>query len=194
MKYQDTKAALIDAGMNDMLRCGYDDVGIARVLKSLSIPKGSFYHYFASKEAFGCEIIEAYARKWRSVRLETFNRPELTPLDRLRAHFTFLRENVSAEDELYGCLLGNLAQLMSVRSDALRSSLNKAFAEWKDDLISVLEEAKIAGQLPDKTDLPELASTIIEAYEGALLLSKVSGSSQPLHRFQTQTLEMWFTL
>jgi len=189
MTYDDTRFALISAGMREMLLGGYDSVGIARVLSRIGVPKGSFYHYFDSKEAFGCAIVEAYAEQWRAVRKATFARADLGPLERLEAHFLELEEDVKAQEGMGGCLLGNLSQLMASRSAVLRRAVETAFQEWQEDMVEVLDSARRAGQLPADADAEEIAALIIEAYEGALMRAKSQASLVPLKRFRETTLK-----
>lgn len=189
MVYEDTRAALIAVGLREMLRGGYDSVGIAGVLSSTGVPKGSFYHYFESKEAFGCAIIEAYGERWRAVRQATFSRTDLSALERLDAHFRELEDDVRAQDGLGGCLLGNLSQLMASRSEPLREAIETAFEEWEEDLVDVLEAARRADDLPASVDPEEIAAVIIEAYEGALLRAKAQASLVPLERFRRTSLK-----
>jgi len=189
MTYQDTRSALISAGLQQMLQGGYDSVGIAGILSSTGVPKGSFYHYFDSKEAFGCAIVEAYGENWRAVRRGTFERPELSHLERLEAHFIDLEEDVRSQDGLGGCLLGNLSQLIASRSEAIRRVIETAFQEWQDDLVEVLEAAKRAGELSPETKSEEMATLIIEAYEGALVRAKAQASLEPLERFRKTSLK-----
>src|SRR5438132_4961652 len=56
-----TKAALVDAGLHLMLEKGYHHMGIQDVLQAAGVPKGSFYYYFPSKEAFGLAVIAQFA-------------------------------------------------------------------------------------------------------------------------------------
>lgn len=189
MTYQDTRSALISAGLQQMLQGGYDSVGIASILSSTGVPKGSFYHYFDSKEAFGCAIVEAYGENWRAVRRVTFEKPELSYLERLEAHFIDLEEDVRSQDGLGGCLLGNLSQLIASRSESIRRAIETAFQEWQDDLVEVLEAAKRAGELSPETKSEEMATLIIEAYEGALVRAKAQASLEPLERFRKTSLK-----
>ncbi len=189
MVYRETREALVAAGLLEMLRGGYDSVGIARVLSKTGVPKGSFYHYFDSKEAFGCAIIEAYGENWRAIRRNTFERTDLSPLERLDAHFRELEEDVKAQDGLGGCLLGNLSQLVALRSEPLRRAVETAFAEWQEDLVDVLEAAQRAGELPPTANTEDIAALVIEAYEGALLRAKAQASLAPLDRFRRTSLK-----
>src|SRR5258705_9309297 len=56
-----TKAALVDAGTQLILEQGYHHTGIQDVLQAAGVPKGSFYYYFPSKEAFGMAVIAQFA-------------------------------------------------------------------------------------------------------------------------------------
>ena len=56
-----TRAALVDAGLQLMLDQGYHRTGIQDVLQAAGVPKGSFYYYFPSKEAFVLEVIAQFA-------------------------------------------------------------------------------------------------------------------------------------
>ena len=57
---QDTRTLLLEAGTEIMLEKGYTNTGIQEVLLKAGVPKGSFYHYFASKEEFALAIIESF--------------------------------------------------------------------------------------------------------------------------------------
>ena len=56
----DTKAHLLATGYQLIAKKGFTAVGIKQILDTAGVPKGSFYHYFESKEAFGEAIIGDY--------------------------------------------------------------------------------------------------------------------------------------
>jgi len=43
-----------------MIQKGYTAVGLSELLATAGVPKGSFYHYFRSKEEFGQALLEEY--------------------------------------------------------------------------------------------------------------------------------------
>ena len=47
----DLRQHILDTAKPLMLRKGFTAVGLTELLAAAGIPKGSFYHYFASKEA-----------------------------------------------------------------------------------------------------------------------------------------------
>ena len=56
----DVRQHILDIAYPLMLRKGFTAVGLAELLSAAQVPKGSFYHYFGSKEAFGEAVLEAY--------------------------------------------------------------------------------------------------------------------------------------
>ena len=57
-----TREALIQAGIEHLSRFGYHGTGIKQILDDVNVPKGSFYNFFASKETFVAELIQAYSQ------------------------------------------------------------------------------------------------------------------------------------
>ena len=58
----ETKSRLLEAGRNIFLEKGFNHAGIEAILQVAGVPKGSFYNYFESKEDFGLQVIDDFAR------------------------------------------------------------------------------------------------------------------------------------
>ncbi|EOY8498214.1 TetR/AcrR family transcriptional regulator, partial [Providencia stuartii] len=56
----DTREHLLVTGERLCLQRGFTGMGLSELLKTAEVPKGSFYHYFRSKEAFGVAMLEHY--------------------------------------------------------------------------------------------------------------------------------------
>ena len=56
----DTRNALVWCGTELLTERGFQITGIDEVLKRVGVPKGSFYHYFKSKDHFGHAVIDNY--------------------------------------------------------------------------------------------------------------------------------------
>ena len=56
----DTREHLLATGEQLCLQRGFTGMGLSELLKTAEVPKGSFYHYFRSKEAFGVVMLERY--------------------------------------------------------------------------------------------------------------------------------------
>ena len=55
-----TKQRLIGAGLQMLLKHGYNDMGIQALLAATGTPKGSFYHHFRDKEDFALQVLDSY--------------------------------------------------------------------------------------------------------------------------------------
>lgn len=186
----DTREILIDEGLKALLSHGYEGAGIGPILKSAGVPKGSFYHFFESKEAFASAVLASYCNNNQKVRTRLLlDDKTKSPLGRLRDYFDYYEKQYGSGDPTCGCLLGNLSQSIAAHSDVLQRELHRSFTAWQDDFKAVLREARDAGELPEHLDPDETAAFLIDAYEGALVRMKAEGSIKPLQRFSTMTLD-----
>ena len=56
----DTRNALVWCVTELLTERGFQITGIDEILKRVGVPKGSFYHYFKSKDDFGHAVIDNY--------------------------------------------------------------------------------------------------------------------------------------
>ncbi|MBX7223649.1 MAG: TetR/AcrR family transcriptional regulator [Blastocatellia bacterium] len=180
MKKESTKNLLLETGLTLIAEQGFHHTGIDAVLKRAGVPKGSFYHYFASKEDFGLCLIERAATDYEARLKELLEDPHRTPLERFRRYFTEGRDQLAQQECRKGCLLGNLGQELADQSEPLRQRLAEVFGRWNQRLAGCLREAQAAGELDPAADVEELAAFCLAAYEGALLKAKVLKSPAPV--------------
>ena len=187
-KPNDTRRSLIDQGLKALIVNGYDGVGLGAVLDAAEVPKGSFYHFFKSKEDFALAVLDAYERHYVELRESILGNRSQSPLQRLRDYFDELERIHLSEMPLGGCLYGVLAQTASVRSPRFKAKLVAVFATWDAQLQRLLTEAQSAGEIDAALDPKEVAAFLIEAYEGALIRMKVDGGSAAFDRFRRYAL------
>jgi TetR/AcrR family transcriptional repressor of nem operon len=137
------------------------------------LSKGSFYHYFSSKEDFGVAILQRYLDQ-EAERASTLLRASRTsPIKRLRKYFEELIAIYGPKGAMGGgCLLGNLSQDMANHSDLLQHRLQQGFKIWEAAVGATLQQAVSRGELSSKVNTSEMASFILNSYEGALLRAK----------------------
>ena len=82
-----TRDRLIEAGLLLMRRHGYGATGLQEILDLTSIPKGSFYHHFSSKEVFAAAVIERYDALADQRCQRVLGNTRQAPLKRLRRYF-----------------------------------------------------------------------------------------------------------
>ena len=59
-EYSDVRQHILDTAKPLILGKGFTAVGLNELLAAAAVPKGSFYHYFKSKEAFGEALLDSY--------------------------------------------------------------------------------------------------------------------------------------
>jgi len=167
------------------MRAGsYERAGVQDVLVRAKVPKGSFYHFFPSKEDFGLAVIEHYAAQVREAfRRHLFAR-RVPPLRRAARLFGELEQAAVAQRCRGGCLMGNMAQEQADVSEAFRSRLDLLFAEQRSLLSDCLAEAQERGELDSSLDPQATATFCLGAWQGALLQMKVTRNAEPLRRFR----------
>jgi TetR/AcrR family transcriptional regulator, transcriptional repressor for nem operon len=178
-----TRDHLLQVGLRRIHAMGYAATGVKEILDDADVPKGSFYHHFASKEAFAKEVLELYVRGENERAGKILRDGKAAPLKRLRRYFEELIAVYGPTATISGCLIGNLSLEMADHSDAIRSLLHQSFATWQSSIAGVLQEAIDRGDLARSHKPQELAAFLLNSYEGALLRSKADRSAKPLETF-----------
>lgn len=189
MRLRNTRKLLIQEGLKSFLAFGYDGVGIGPVLSAVNVPKGSFYHFFRSKEDFAIAVLEAYVARYASFRENLQSDATRPPLNRLRAHFDALEKELVADFPAGGCLYGVLSQTIIRLGPTLRKRVKDSFDIWQESIRHVLQQAQNGGELDRKLDAKEAAAFLIDAYEGALIRMKSEGVAPAFRRFRKFALE-----
>lgn len=183
MEKKDTKAEIIAKGTEMISLYGYNATGIDAVLKQVRVPKGSFYHYFSSKEEFGLAVINRFAERY-ALRLDIFlNDVEVTPLNRIRNYLESGLTRFNQNHCTKGCLIGNLGQELADQNERFRSRLDEIFQSWNERFATCLREAQSSGELSHDLDAGVIAGFILSGWEGSVLRAKVKKSTQPMRDF-----------
>jgi TetR/AcrR family transcriptional repressor of nem operon len=181
--YRETREILCRAGVAALTEKGFSATGIDEILKSVGVPKGSFYHFFASKEAYGSELITLYARYFVR-KLDRFLLDEsLTPLKRIEAFCEEAERGMQRFDFRRGCLVGNLGQEMGALPESFQAQLTDVLLDWQARFERCLEEAKAAGEISRDADCARWAAFFWIGWEGAVLRAKLERNGEPLRVF-----------
>jgi TetR/AcrR family transcriptional repressor of nem operon len=175
----ETKQRLLAAGLRLMLERGYSALGIQQILTETDVPKGSFYHHFASKEDFALQVVDAYVADVHALLEKTLSDGRRAPLERVRGFFEDVRDVYEAQGYL-GCLLGALGQELAGASEVFRRKIDGCVATIAQRLAVCLEEARTRGDLPAATNTAQMADVLVDAWEGAALRTRLVRTGQPL--------------
>jgi len=190
MTKQDTRNALLEAGAEVMIEKGYTNCGIQEVLSQVGVPKGSFYHYFDSKEDFALAIIEEFDRDFMAFLTPILEDKSLPPRQRLHAFCIAKRNCMQAANCRKGCLIGNLSQEMSDQSETLRKALSEVLNNRLEIFAKCIDEGQKFGELSRLHDARTLADLFLSSWEGAMMRAKTIKTLEPLDVFINLMFEM----
>lgn len=179
----DTRSALVWCGTELLTERGFQITGIDEVLKRVGVPKGSFYHYFKSKDHFGHAVIDNYEAYYAKKMDLIFDDASQSPLQRL-VNFTVNAKNGMLKfDFKRGCLIGNLGQELAALDTQFRERLEGVLVSWEKRVAMCLSEAIDVGELALGQDPQALSRFFWVGWEGAILRSKLMRSLEPIDQF-----------
>jgi TetR/AcrR family transcriptional repressor of nem operon len=183
MSAPSTREHLLAVGLERLRSSGYTATGVKEILDRANVPKGSFYHYFPSKEAFAGEVFQRYMDGEIRRAERVLGDRNVDPLKRLRRYFEEMISVYGQTSAISGCLVGSLSLEVAGHSPKLQAQLQAAFGGWQKGVADVLREAVERGDLDRSTDADRLAEFILNSYEGALVRMKAEKSDAPLDTF-----------
>ncbi|ENQ8055130.1 TetR/AcrR family transcriptional regulator [Vibrio parahaemolyticus] len=185
-KTNDTRQHILDVGYELIVTRGFTSVGLSELLKTAEVPKGSFYHYFKSKEQFGEAMIQDYFNKYFEQLTTRFTNTELNGYQRLMSYF---EEMVKVEDDVCNankCLLVKLSAEVSDLSEPMRIALRRGADKTIQAMAECIDVGIQDGSIPNG-DSALLARQIYYLWNGASLLNKLYQDQEALTQSLTYT-------
>jgi TetR/AcrR family transcriptional repressor of nem operon len=177
---------IVDAALAQFHEKGFNAAAVKDITDRAGVPKGSFYNHFASKEALAIVALERYGEQRR---LKDLADPAVPPVERIRKHFEFLRDEVVQVGITRGCLLGNFGTEIVDHSDPIRGAVNEGLRYWSDLLGAAIAEGQQAGEI--RTDLgpDQTARYLLSAWEGTLIQARADKSQAAFEVFFALTFD-----
>ncbi|OYT91023.1 MAG: TetR family transcriptional regulator [Burkholderiales bacterium PBB3] len=182
-----TRDNILAVGQKLMAAKGFSAVGLNEILTSSGVPKGSFYHYFASKEAFGEALLDKYFNDYLAEMDRTFSQPGFSSAQRLTTYLTQWQENQSFLDCQGKCLAVKLGAEVADLSEAMRLSLKRGTESIVSRLADALKAGVADGSLTIEGDPQQVALNIYQLWMGASLMAKIVRNYQPFEAAMEKT-------
>ncbi|MGD2117079.1 MAG: TetR/AcrR family transcriptional regulator [Chromatiales bacterium] len=172
---KDTRTRILSTARELFHSRSYADVGIKEICDLAQVQKGSFYHFFQSKQDLAMAVIDDMADDWaHGFVAEAFDQ-QLAPLERLDylvdAAYYWQKAAKDLEGRMPGCLFGNLALEISTRDEVIRAKINAVFDKASERFHETLDQAVENGDLPP-LDTEATAFAMLAYLEGVILLAK----------------------
>lgn len=162
-----TREKLVLAAEELMLRDGYSATRVDEVIRKAGLSKGSFYHFFDSKESLGLAALEHYYAD-RVKRLAAGSHAT-EPDPRRRAHL-FMEHAFLVAEDLWtkGCLLANFATDAAGSSQLIADALKKRTGELRALLMDIFSPF-----VTPEITAADLADQFLVCVEGAIVLARI---------------------
>lgn len=183
MNTPDTRTRLFDASYSLMLAKGYPATSVAEICDRAEVSKGSFYHFFASKQQLAMEMLKHHMAGAQATIEHGLDRTGADEED-FAIRYVQHVEQVSEDIWRDGCLIGSFALELSETHPELRAQISEVFRGLADHLEKIFTPLCRANPGPDAPSPRELAEQMISVIEGGVVLSRAHND----RRFVPQAL------
>ncbi|MCQ8227682.1 TetR/AcrR family transcriptional regulator [Pantoea trifolii] len=178
---------ILATGQRIMAGKGFSAVGLNEILTDAGVPKGSFYHYFNSKEAFGVDMLARYFDDYLAELDATLSQPGLTMAQRLMNYWQLWRQSQSFSDCQGKCLAVKLGAEVADLSDSMRGTLQTGTAGIIARLADALEAGVEEGSLVIDDQPSRVAESLYQLWVGASVMVKIVRNTSPFDSAMSMT-------
>ena len=190
-----TKDHILDCGERLIASKGFVGVGLSEILTVANVPKGSFYHYFSSKERFGEELLKRYLDDYLQRLDILLTTGDTSARERLMGYWSYwnttqcgIADSTCPEPQTGSkCLIVKLSAEVADISEAMRLALRDGTEQVVQRIADCIEEGRADGSLPNGKPALDVARVLYQMWLGAALLSKLSQDRLPLQQAREAT-------
>jgi len=184
----DTQDRILDAARGLFHRRGYAAVGVQEICREAGVVKGSFYHFFSTKE----ELLEAVIdRNWRrqNAHLERLRQAPGPARERLTGYLRGIvghaRRMHRENGQILGCDLGTIACELAPLAGAPQPRLRTVMRRWLRSLEQLIEQGREDGSLDRGVDPRATAESMLAVIQGMSVLGRTLDRPAVLDRIAT---------
>ncbi|KJS09583.1 MAG: TetR family transcriptional regulator [Hoeflea sp. BRH_c9] len=185
-----TRSRILSEGRALVLANGFGGLGLTELLAVSGVPKGSFYYYFASKEAFGCDMLSDYVETYLAALDAIIARPQ-PAAERMNAFFSAALES-DAGSMADRCLVVKLAAEIADLSEDMRQILDDGVKAVCRRLARLVREGAEDGSIIPQHDPDSAAAQLYSQWLGAAIMAKLSRHPAPLEQALADTRWRFF--
>ena len=175
--HSETRQHILDVARTLMTHRGYTRVGLAEVVAAAQVPKGSFYHYFKSKDEFGQALLDQYFSDYLKV-VGTLLEGPLPAAERLMAYLRYWAQTQCSDSATDKCLVVKLGAEVCDLSEGMRRVLDTGTQAVIGLLERCIEQGRADGSITSSLCDATLAQSLYQLWLGASLMMKISKRSQ----------------
>ena len=173
------KQTILDTAQRIVGRKGFSAVGLNEILQAAEVPKGSFYHYFNSKDAFGVVLLDHYFDHYVHGMQQLFDAPGLTQHAKLMRYWHCWIDNQTGCSDAGKCLAVKLGAEVSDLSEPMRLALQRGTARTIVLLAKALQQGVEDGSVVITQHPESLAQRLYALWLGTSVMSKITRTAAP---------------
>jgi TetR/AcrR family transcriptional repressor of nem operon len=189
---------ILDCGERLIANKGFVGVGLAEILTVAGVPKGSFYHYFSSKECFGEVLLTRYVDGYLDRLDGLFKADGRTARNRLMTYWSYWNMSqcdsansaCNASETSSKCLIVKLSAEVADVSEAMRLTLRDGTDRVVRRIALCLQDAIADGSVSSSLNAESTALTLYELWLGASLLAKLRRDASPFEHALLSTEQL----
>ena len=190
-EYTDVRQHILDQGKAIITRKGFAGVGLNEILSAAAVPKGSFYHYFKSKELFGEAMLADYVQGYLAEMDVVLGQPGQSAARSLMDYWaSWTSESLDGSGCDCRCLVVKLSSEVADMSEPMRMTLLDGTNRIIARLALAIAQGRVDDSLPSVTDPAHMASTLYQLWLGAAMLTKLRRDDSALKTAWQSTLAM----
>jgi TetR/AcrR family transcriptional repressor of nem operon len=180
-KGETTRRRIVEQAAPVFNRQGFEGSSLADLMHATGLQKGGIYRHFASKEELAAAAFDYTWESAYQAREAQAAEPAqgVERLKQLISSFVEHRSPVAG-----GCPVLNTAIDADDGNGVLRSRVRRALRGWVSKWTAIVAEAAARGEIRAGVDAETVATVIIAALEGGLMMSRMERSDEPLRRVE----------
>jgi TetR/AcrR family transcriptional repressor of nem operon len=171
MAIGNAKDKLLDAGEGLLLSEGYARTTVDGVCSQAGVTKGSFYHYFKSKEELGIEVLIRWLTRTGQILTAGPHLEVADPVERVLVYVQHVADSTELlwED---GCLVGSLSTEMAGASERMQITVQAMFRGFEEQHAHLFAAVVKECVVPNPPSAQDLAELFLNSIEGAIVVGK----------------------
>lgn len=174
------RQSIVRTAQRLMARKGYTAVGVAEIVAQAGVPKGSFYHYFASKDALGEVVMKDYFAKYLSDMDLIIGNLGATAAERLVTYWQYWYDNETSDEVITKCLAVKLGAEVADMSEPMRRALEEGTSAVISRISGLIEAGATDRSLALTGDALALARFFYDLWLGASVRAKIDQDASAL--------------
>lgn len=190
-----TRDALIQAGITQLSAYGYHGTGIKQILDIVKVPKGSFYNFFNSKDAFVAELIDTYSQHLMKqiIQFVQESEIELNTLDKIRAITLFSLDKFETTQYTHSCLIATISADIDDNHPLSLKMLNQSIDRCQALFTQLFQHAQEEGVMRHDLFAKQMAKIYWSTWQGTLISMRISKNKKEAKDCMMQLFNMMST-